>query len=170
MTVPSPEVIAEEKAHKKGPLFDFDYGEGLKVGYKWYDAEKKPVLFPFGFGLSYTTYSYSGLKVTPGGEGSSAATAAFTVKNSGSRAGTEIAEVYVSLPAAAEEPPNRLVGWSRVSLKPGETKEVKVTIPAKYLSIFDVAAEGWKRMPGIYTFHAGSSSRDLPLVTSISLQ
>ena len=170
MTVPSPEVIAKEKAHKKGPLFDVDYSEGLKVGYKWYDAEKKPVLFPFGFGLSYTTYSYSGLTVARGSTSEDTITATFTVKNTGSRAGTEIAEVYASLPAAAEEPPNRLVGWSRVSLKSGETKEVKVTIPAKYLSIFDVAAEGWKRMPGVYTFHAGSSSRDLPLVTSISLQ
>ena len=85
--------------------FSVHYDEGVKVGYKWYDAENKPVLFPFGYGLSYTTYSYSGLKVTPGAE----TTVAFTVKNTGSRAGTEIAEVYAGLPASAGEPPKRLV-------------------------------------------------------------
>jgi beta-glucosidase len=92
--------------------------DGLKVGYKWYDAENKPVLFPFGFGLSYTTYSYSGLKVTPGNP----TVVGFTVKNTGSHAGAEIAQVYAALPAAAGEPPKRLVGWSKVSLDPGESK------------------------------------------------
>ena len=169
MTVPSPEVIAEEKAHKKGPLFDVDYSEGLEVGYKWYDAEKKPVLFPFGFGLSYTTYTYSGLTVARGSTSQDTITATFTVRNTGNRAGTEIAEVYASLPESAAEPPNRLIGWSRVWLEPGETKEVKVTVPAKYLSIFDVTANAWKLEPGKYKIRAGSSSRDLPLVTSVDL-
>lgn len=170
MTVPSAEVLKEEKAGKKGPLFDVDYSEGLKVGYKWYDAEKKPVLFPFGFGLSYTTYSYSGLNVARGGSAADAVTATFSVKNTGGRAGTETAEVYASLPAAAGEPPNRLVGWSRVTLKPGETKKVTMTVPAKYLCIFDVAAEKWKLMPGGYTIRAGRSSRDLPLKAVVTLQ
>ncbi len=71
------------------------YDEGLKVGYKWYEAEKKAALFPFGYGLSYTTFSYSGLKVTPGKE----TTVSFTVKNTGSREGAEIAEVYAALPS-----------------------------------------------------------------------
>ena len=97
------------------PTFDVHYDEGLKVGYKWYDAEKKPVLFPFGFGLSYTTYEYSDLKVNPGKE----TTVTFTVKNTGSRAGAEIAQVYAALPAEAGEPPKRLVGWSKVQLNPG---------------------------------------------------
>ena len=87
-----------------------NYDEGLKVGYKWYDAENKPVLFPFGFGLSYTTYGYSGLKVKSGNQ----TTVSFTVKNTGSRAGEEIAEVYAGLPPGTGEPPKRLVGWSKV--------------------------------------------------------
>lgn len=169
MTVPSPEILKEEKAGKKGPLFDVDYSEGLKVGYKWYDAEKKPVLFPFGFGLSYTTYSYSGLSVARGNGAADALTATFRVKNTGSRAGTEIAEVYASLPAAAGEPPSRLVGWSRVTLKPGETRQVTVDIPAMYLSVFDVAAEKWKLLPGGYILRAGRSSRDLPLQSGLTL-
>ena len=93
------------------------------MGYKWYDAEKKPVLFPFGFGLSYTTFAYSGLKITPG----DATTVSFTVKNTGKRAGSEIAQVYASLPESAGEPPNRLVGWTRIDLAPGESKQATVT-------------------------------------------
>jgi len=141
------------------PTFSVKYDEGLKVGYKWYDAEKKPVLFPFGYGLSYTTYSYSDLKVSSG----HGATVSFTVKNTGSRAGTEIAEVYAALPADAGEPPKRLVGWSRVQLNPGESKDVTVTVDPKYLSIYDEASDAWKLVPGSYTFMVGGSSQDLPL-------
>jgi beta-glucosidase len=145
--------------------FSVTYDEGLKVGYKWYDAEKKPVLFPFGFGLSYTTYSYSDLQVNPG----SSTTVTFKVTNSGSRAGVEVAEVYAALPASAEEPPKRLVGWSRVSLAPGESKEVSVAIDPKYLSIFDEAGNKWKLVPGSYSFMVGGSSQELPLTKAVSL-
>jgi beta-glucosidase len=148
------------------PVFSVTYDEGVKVGYKWYDAENKPVLFPFGFGLSYTTYSYSGLKVTPGSE----TTVTFTVKNTGSRAGTEIAQVYAALPASAAEPPKRLVGWSRVHLEPGESKEVSVTIDPKYLSIFDEASDAWKLLPGSYSFMVGGSSQSLPLTEKVNLK
>lgn len=91
---------------KVGPSFDVPYDEGLKVGYKWYDDESKPVLFPFGFGLSYTTVAYSGLKVKP----ADVTSVMFTVKNTGKRSGIETAQVYATLPNAAGEPPKRLVG------------------------------------------------------------
>ncbi|HEX5226201.1 MAG TPA: glycoside hydrolase family 3 C-terminal domain-containing protein, partial [Bryobacteraceae bacterium] len=113
------------------PPFQVTYDEGVKVGYKWYDAENKAVLFPFGYGLSYTTYSYSNLRVAAGKN----PRVTFTVTNTGDRAGAEVAEVYASLPAAAAEPPKRLVGWSKVPLKPGESKEVTVDVDGKYLSI-----------------------------------
>lgn len=148
-----------------GLTFNVDYSEGLKVGYKWYDAEKKPVLFPFGFGLSYTTYRYSALKVTPG----KPTMVRFTVANTGSRAGAEIAEVYAALPSSAGEPPKRLVGWSKVRLKPGESREVAVAVDARNLSIYEPAGGGWKMTPGSYTFLVGSSSRDLPLKKELSL-
>jgi beta-glucosidase len=147
------------------PTFAVHYDEGLKVGYKWYDSEKKPVLFPFGFGLSYSTYSYSGLQVIPG----SATTVMFTVTNRGRVAGTEIAEVYAALPASAQEPPKRLVGWTRVTLAPGESKTVNVLIDPKYISIFDEAGDKWKLVPGSYTFLVGGSSQDLPLSKVVSL-
>lgn len=147
-----------------GPDFDVHYDEGLKVGYKWYDAEKKPVLFPFGFGLSYTTFAFSGLSVTPG----DSTTVSFMVKNTGKRAGTETAQVYASLPAAAEEPPKRLVGWTKVELAPGESKQVSVPVSRDMLSIYDEASDSWKLVPGDYVIHVGGSSRDLPLEKGIS--
>jgi len=94
----------------------------------------------------------------------------FTVKNTGKRAGTEIAEVYAALPAEAGEPPKRLVGWSRVRLNVGESREVTVNVEPRYLSIYDVAANGWKLVPGSYTFMVGGSSKDLPLVQKIALK
>ena len=148
------------------PSFPVTYDEGAKVGYKWYDAENKPVLFPFGYGLSYTTYSYSNLKVTPGKN----PRVTFTVTNTGNRAGAEVAEVYASLPAAAAEPPKRLVGWSKVKLDGGESKEVTVEIDPKYLSIFNVERNGWQLLPGEYGFMVGGSSQSLPLKESVTLK
>jgi beta-glucosidase len=158
-------IAAIMKTGEAKPTFEVHYDEGLKVGYKWYDAENKNVLFPFGFGLSYTTFSYSNLKVTPG----DAATLNFQVKNTGSVAGVEIAEVYATLPANAGEPPKRLVGWSKVQLQPGESKEVTVTVPTAYLSVFDESSSTWKRLPGEYAFMVGASSRDLPLQKKLPL-
>jgi beta-glucosidase len=148
------------------PAFQISYNEGVKVGYKWYDAENKPVLFPFGYGLSYTTYSYSNLKVTPGKN----PRVTFTVTNTGNRAGAEVAEVYASLPTAAAEPPKRLVGWSKVKLNAAEGKEVAVEVDPKYLSIFDVEHNVWHLLPGEYGFMVGGSSQDLPLKQSVNLQ
>ena len=123
LTKPGPGQTGEAAVMKTGeakPTFTVRYDEGLKVGYKWYDAEKKTVLFPFGYGLSYTTFAYSGPRVTTGKD----TAVGFTVKNTGKRDGAEIAEVYASLPTSAGEPPKRLVGWSKVWLKAGESKEV----------------------------------------------
>jgi beta-glucosidase len=148
------------------PTFQITYDEGVKVGYKWYDAEKKPVLFPFGYGLSYTTYSYSNLKVTPGKN----PRVTFTVTNTGDRAGAEVAEVYASLPPGAAEPPKRLVGWSKVKLNAGESKDVVVEVDPKYLSIFNVEHNGWQLIPGDYGIMVGGSSQDLPLKESVNLK
>ena len=143
------------------------YDEGLKVGYKWYDAEKKPVLFPFGFGLSYTSYCVFGFE---GESRERERPLRFTVKNTGSRPGAEIAEIYAALPAETGEPPKRLVGFSKVQLQAGESKEVRVNIDAMYLSIFDEGSESWKLVPGSYSFMAGGSSQDLPLVQKVTLK
>lgn len=148
------------------PAFQTNYDEGLKIGYKWYDAEKKPVLFPFGYGLSYTTYAYSDMKVTSGNH----VQVSFKVKNTGSRAGTEVAQIYASLPSSTNEPPKRLVGWSRVKLNPGESRDVTVDVEPLFLSIFNVDQHAWQQVAGEYTFMAGGSSQSLPLKGSASLK
>jgi beta-glucosidase len=140
--------------------FDADYMvEGLKVGYKWFDAENKTPLFPFGFGLSYTTFAYSGLKVDMN-------QVSFTVRNTGKRAGAEIAQVYAGLPAAANEPPRRLVAWEKIPLAPGESKTVTLSLDPKFLSIFNEQKDAWELVPGEYKFYVGGSSRTLPLTAT----
>jgi beta-glucosidase len=171
--LPHPRLVAPPRTPRgRGPLtaptFSVTYDEGLKVGYKWYDAENKPVLFPFGFGLAYTTYAYSDLKASAGSDNQ--VTVSFAVKNTGDRAGAEIAEVYAELPASAGEPPKRLVGWSKVQLNPGESRDVSMTVDPKYLSIYDEDSKDWKLVPGSYTFKAGGSSQSLPLAEKIDLR
>ena len=148
-------------APRRGPAsFDVDYTEGLKVGYKWFQAEGKQPLFPFGYGLSYTTFAYSGLKA-------GIDTVSFTVRNTGKRAGAEVAQVYAGLPAAADEPPKRLVAWEKVQLAPGEAKTITLKIEPKYLSIFNEQKDDWELLAGEYKIFVGSSSDNTPLAASV---
>ncbi len=144
--------------------FDIHYPEALKVGYKWFDAENKQPLFAFGHGLSYTTYVYSGLKATAeGGE----VKVSFAVRNTGKRAGAEVAQVYVSLPASAGEPPKRLVAWDKVQLAPGETKTVTLSVPPLHLAVFNSDRDAWEVLPGDYQVLVGGSSRETPLTATV---
>jgi beta-glucosidase len=138
------------------------YDEGPEVGYKWYEAQHKQPLFAFGFGLSYTSYTYSGLSVD-----SSAKTVHFTVKNIGKRAGTEIAEVYATLPKGADEPFKRLAGWKRVTLAPGESQIVTVAIDPRILQMFDESSDAWNFAVGDYGIFVGPSSETTPLTGSL---
>ncbi len=141
------------------------YDEGPEIGYKWFETQKKQPLFAFGFGLSYTSFAYSGLKVD-----STARTVQFTVKNTGKRSGTEIAEVYAMLPKGADETYKRLVGWSRVSLSPGELRSVTVPIDTRVLRTFDETNDHWNFAPGDYRVLVGGSSSDTPLSGSLAVQ
>jgi beta-glucosidase len=142
--------------------FDVNYTEGARVGYKWFDSEKKQPLFPFGFGLSYTTFAYSALKTDAATQSVS-----FNVKNTGQRAGYEIAEVYVELPAAAGENFKRLAGWQRIPLAPGESRSITVKLNPLTMSIFDTAKDGWTMPHGSFRILVGPSSRGTPLVGSM---
>lgn len=145
------------------PLFDYNATEGVRVGYKWFESEKKEPLFPFGFGLSYTTYAYSDLKASQG-------EVTFTVRNTGDRAGTDVAQVYAVLPASTGESTfKRLVAWDRVSLAPGESKAVTLKLDPLYLSIYDVNKNAFTLAPGDYTITAGSSSADTPLNATLHI-
>jgi beta-glucosidase len=145
--------------------YTVQYDEGVKVGYKWYEAEHKEPLFPFGFGLSYTTYAYSNLKTD-----NAQRTVSFAVKNTGKRAGSEIAQVYATLPEAAGEPFKRLVGWQRVELAAGESKTVTVALDARVMSIFDEQKNGWSLLPGAYKVVVGPSSAETPLSATLQVQ
>jgi len=147
-------------AKNRAQGFDIDYSEGARVGYKWFDSENKQPLYPFGFGLSYTTFAYSGLSVD-----AAHLTATLTVKNTGKREGTEIAELYAQLPASTGESYNRLAGWQRVTLVPGASKTITIALDQRTLSIFDTATHAWSMPTGEFHIAAGSSSRDLPLQT-----
>jgi beta-glucosidase len=142
-----------------------DYTEGLQVGYRWYDAQGIEPLFPFGYGLSYTTFEYSNMHVTPRVQEGRNIRVRFGVANTGSMAGSEIAQVYLSLPGGLGEPPKRLVGWIKVTLEPGERQMVTVVIDPDAsdhpMSYWDTATNSWVTPTGTYTVHVGSSSRDL---------
>jgi beta-glucosidase len=138
------------------------YDEGPEVGYKWFEVQHKQPLFAFGFGLSYTTYAYSGLSVD-----SATKTVRFTVKNTGKRAGTEIAEVYASLPKGTDEPYKRLAGWKRVTLAPGESQSITIAIDDRVLQTFDEEQNVWNMTKGEYQVMVGGSSDDTPLLASL---
>ena len=152
---------APNREHKVKP-FDLKYTEGAKVGYKWFEATNKQPLFPFGFGLSYTTYAYSGLTVDDDKR-----TVHFTVRNTGTRAGTEIAQVYVALPDSAKESYKRLSAWQRVELAPGQSKEVTLPLHPLSLTVFNTDQNAWQLLPGDYNITAGPSSSDTPLKATL---
>ena len=140
------------------------YKEGVFVGYRWYDAMGIEPAFPFGFGLSYTSFAYRNLKIssTPGG----GAVVQLNVKNTGTRRGTDVAQLYLglpSLPPAAPQPPRALKGFARVDLAPGESTRVQIVLDARAFSYWNAAADGWAVAPGCYRVMVGRSSRDIRL-------
>jgi len=149
---------------------DITYSEGVHVGYKGYDVAGITPLFPFGYGLSYTTFGYSQLGVhAPNWHATrlEKVQVEFRVTNTGHRAGTETAEVYVGLPASTGEPPKRLVGYAQVTLEPGRSTIVHLKIdpaaPNHPLSYFDEATHEWRLAAGTYRLYVGSSERETPL-------
>jgi len=155
----------EMKSGAQAGGYSVHYDEGAEVGYKWYEAQHKQPLFAFGFGLSYTSYAYSNLSVD-----SPAKTVRFTVKNTGGRVGTEIAEVYARLPKGSDETFKRLAGWTRVTLAPGESQTVTVTIDPRVLQTFNEANGSWSLAPGDYEVMVGGSSDKTPLSGSLQVR
>jgi beta-glucosidase len=144
--------------------FDLSYSEGAEVGYKWFEATNKRPLFHFGFGLSYTSYIYSNLTVDE-----ALRVVHFSVRNTGTREGTEIAQAYVALPPAAKEGYKRLAAWKRVTLAPGESKDVTLAMNPLYLSIFNPDKDAWQLLPGDYRIMVGTSSSDTPLEVTLHI-
>jgi beta-glucosidase len=148
------------------------FSEGLDIGYRWYDAQNITPLFPFGFGLSYTSFQYSDLQIQPSPDGATGdVTVSATVTNTGSRAGADVAQLYLDDPASVGEPPRQLAGFQRVSLAPGQSQQVTFQVTPRSEEWWDASANGWSSSPGAYGVYVGDSSAlsDLPLSGSFSL-
>lgn len=143
--------------------FDVRYDEGLRTGYKWFDAQAIEPLFPFGFGLSYTTFRLTNPTVSL--VGGNQLTVAVDLENTGTRPGAEVVQVYLSMPADLNEPPRRLVGWKKVTLAPGARQRVTILVDgassAHPFGYWDTTARAWATAPGDYGVHVGNSSRSL---------
>lgn len=151
---------------------DVKYAEGLNVGYRYYDKSQVKPLFPFGFGLSYTTFAFHNLTVVPDSAAAdSPVTVGFDIENTGSRSGAEIGEVYVGDPSAkVERPVKELKGFTRLSLNPGETKHATITLNRRSFAYWDTTTHGWKVDPGKFVIFVGDSSVNTPLQKDLTIQ
>ena len=145
------------------------FSEGVLVGYRWFEAKKIAPLFPFGYGLSYTHFTYSDLKVRRDEDGG--ATVSLRVKNLGSRIGETVPQLYLeapaSRPAGAQFAPKTLVGFDRVSLQAGEEKSIQLTIEPRSFQYWSAPDKQWKTPEGARTLHVGLSSGELVLAAEI---
>jgi len=138
------------------------YREQLNVGYRWYATHQVKPRFPFGYGLSYTTFELSGLKLM--GRKVSVA-----LNNTGSKPGAEVVQLYVKFPDNAGEPPLQLKGFQKVLLNPKQTQTVNFELTDRDLSIWDINAHNWKIISGTYVVYVGTSSQNLPLQANLNV-
>jgi len=145
------------------PCLRAEYAEKMEVGYRWYDARAVEPKYPFGHGLSYTTFGYSDLEACQ-------ARATASVTNTGSVAGAEVAQLYLGFPSGAGEPPQQLKGIAKTPiLQPGETATVTFPLTDASFSTWDEAARAWAVAPGTFTVYVGASSRDVRLTATLDL-
>jgi beta-glucosidase len=144
---------------------DVQYGEGIFTGYRYYDKSEVKPLFPFGFGLSYTTFAFRNLGIFPSiTSGNGIVKVDFEVANTGTRAGAEVAQVYVGEPdARVPRPVKELKGFSRVILAPGESRRITVTLDRRAMAYWDTGTHDWKVDAGKFVVYVGDSSQHLPL-------
>ena len=149
-----------------GELGEVRYGEGLLMGYRWYDARRLPTRFPFGHGLSYTTFELGAPEVTAG---AGSVTVTVPVANTGDRQGTEVVQCYVGPPRPTRlvRPPKELKAYAKVTLDPGEQTRVTLTLDERAFAYWDPEGPGWRVDPGTYELHVGRSSVDVAHVVSV---
>ena len=146
--------------------FAVEHPEGAEAGYRWYARTGKRPLFPFGFGLSYTRFAYGGLVL----EGGGTVTASFDVTNAGDRAGVDTPQLYASVTAADGQRSQRLIGWARVALAPGERKRVNVTADPRLLAAYEVSLPGWRIAAGAVKVWVGTDAQTLVLDGEATLE
>jgi len=156
--------------HYPGENLQVDYAEGIYVGYRYFDKQKIEPLFPFGYGLSYTKFDYSDLKLAPNQPSSGPVEVSLQVRNSGSRPGAEVVELYVhDGHSSVDRPVQELKGFKRVELAAGESKTVHFTLDRSSLAFYSTAKKAWVTEPGDFAVLVGSSSRDIRLKGSFTL-
>ncbi|MFC4032447.1 glycoside hydrolase family 3 C-terminal domain-containing protein [Streptomyces polygonati] len=153
----------------------YDYSEGLEVGYRWYDQEDQTPLFPFGYGLSYTSFRVSHLRtdgstVEATSRGTSPVRLSVDVTNTGHRTGTDVVQVYLGYPKGSGEPPKELKAFAKVQLKPGQTRTVRLTLDSDALRVWDSGAHDWTVLDGRYPLYVGQSSADTPLTGAVTVR
>ena len=162
------QVPASTTAQWPGQNGTVQYSEGVDVGYRWYDSQNLTPLFPFGYGLSYTSFSYSNLHVgslSAGGQ----ATVTATVTNTGSRAGADVAQLYVDDPAASGQPPLQLEGFQRVNLQPGASQTVTFQLSQQNLQYWNSSSNAFATSTGNYGIEVGDSNANLPLSGTLAV-
>ena len=157
------QVPASTAAQWPGTNGTVQYSEGVLVGYRWYTTKHITPLFPFGYGLSYTSFAFSNLVVRSGHDGYRVSA---EVTNTGHRSGAEVAQLYVGDPASTGEPAEQLKGFQRVTLRPGETKRVTFRVSRDAFAWWNGQ---WTVTPGTYSLMVGDSSANLPLTAQVQV-
>ena len=162
--------IGEDGKPKDYTVEHIQYGDKLMVGYRYWTTTGKHPLYPFGYGLSYTTFKFSRLQAPASAAPGSTVSVGFDVTNTGNEAGAEVAQLYVSDPSAQVDRPEReLKGFAKVRLAPGETRHVTLTLDARAFSYWDAPAHKWIVDPGKFVVRVGDSSENTPLTADIDL-
>jgi beta-glucosidase len=154
-----------------GPGKRIVYSEGLQYGYRFYTSQRKHPLFPFGFGLSYTTFVLSNLKLSPSADPDHLVTVEFDLRNSGDKVGAEVAQVYVGDPSArVPRPVKELKVFAKVQLAAGQSQHVSLPLNRRAFSYWDVATHDWHMDPGAFTITVGNSSEDEQLTGTLDVK
>jgi beta-glucosidase len=163
--------LARNPQQYPGDGHSVQYTEELEVGYRGYQSNHVDPLFPFGFGLSYTTFAYSNLKIVTASDSAHTAAISFRITNTGHRSGAEVAQLYISFPSIPEgnEPPRQLKGFRKITLAPGQSQDITIALDSAAFSYWSLRQHSWRVQPGTYSISVGSSSADLPLTASIVL-
>jgi beta-glucosidase len=161
----APAVPAGQTPHIK-------YAEGVFIGYRYYTTKHIEPLFPFGFGMSYTTFGFTNLSVSPAtASADGPVSVSFDVTNSGQRAGATVAQLYVGDPSAQiVRPAKELKGYQKIRLEPGKTEHVTLALDRRALAYWDVASNDWKVDPGKFVVYVGDSSENTPLTQDFTIQ
>ena len=162
------QVPAQTAAQWPGTTAGINFSEGVDIGYRWYQSQNITPQFSFGYGLSYTKFSFSNLSVGAfNADGNATVTA--TITNTGSVAGADVAQMYVGDPAASQDPPEQLKGFQRVTLNPGASATVTFPLTIHDLASWSPTDNQWEAQAGAYSIKVGDASNNLPLTGSTSL-